>query len=293
MAVITSAIVAVSAAALSVGAVSAGIATVATIGAVVGGIGLAVGVVGMVTKNKDLMKVGSIMGALGAGAGLGAGIAPMAGLGTSAASTATSGGQAATELTKTGSATSVQGMAQVGDAAAKSIQTGSSLIDPSVGNTVTAGLQSSGPMLQGVGAGTVLAPPAAPPMGLEAVTSTTNHAIANAGAYAPQAPVTPWVGTVAPTVASVTPPPPPPAPTIGMGDYTKGMIGLGGMQMAGSTVGGLFQGQAVYKAAEQQEKENLRRFQAEEEQRKLINANNAYAPRVSYGSGTGMIRRAS
>ena len=54
------------------GAVAAGVATVVTIGTVGGGIGRAVAVVGAISKNKDLIKIGSIMGALAPGAmGLG------------------------------------------------------------------------------------------------------------------------------------------------------------------------------------------------------------------------------
>ena len=80
-----------------------------------------------------------------------------------------------------------------------------------------------------------------------------------------------------------------------MGDYTKGMLALGGTHLVGSTLGGVFQGQAASKAAEiqrQQMELEKRKAEQDEAQRQLINANNRYAPRISYGPQTGMIRSA-
>lgn len=313
MPVITSAIVAVTAAVLAGGAVAAGVATVATvatIGMVVAGAGLAIGVVGMVTKNKDLVKVGTLLGAAGGGAALGAAAAGAMGLGA-AGSAATSGVEAGTqvasEAAKSGADMSVQGMAQVGDHAASQVASETAmnattpLIDSSVGSSVTGGLKSAAPMAQDlVGQGTVLAP-----TGTDTIAQGVNQSIAQAGIAAPGAPISPWAGTAAPTatMAGVNAPPPP-APTApsAMGDYTKGMLALGGMQMAGSAAGGLFQGQQASKNAElqkiqqqqQQQQIDLQRQQAEkdEAQRQLINSNNRYATRIVYGPQTGMIRRA-
>ena len=114
------------------GAVAAGVATVATIGTVGGGIGRAVAVVGAISKNKDLIKIGSIMGALGAGAGMGALASGAMGLGTAAAWSATAGAGAAIEAAaQAGAEPSRRGIRRRGEIVSSTSTASRVLTDPS------------------------------------------------------------------------------------------------------------------------------------------------------------------
>ena len=65
-------------------------------------------------------------------------------------------------------------------------------------------------------------------------------------------------------------------------------MGMAGTQIVGRTIGDMIQGQSALKQLEFQKQ----RADGDQAQRDLINENNKYAPKISYDSGTAMIRTA-
>jgi len=310
MPVITSAVVAVTATALSMGAVATGIATVATvatIGAVVGGIGLAVSVVGAVTKNKDLIKVGAIMGALGAGAGIGAAASSALGLGVSSA---TSGAGAAGEAAKGAAVSSTAETGKAGTSAAiqsNTVPVTSSVMNQSVGSSVTGGLQKTSTMIPdaitggggsealnganaarqiglqisgdpGVGAPVAPAPPPAPAAG------TTPPTIDMAGATQESLGRGIVYGTQTSNTSATDP-----GVWKSIDPSTKMMLGMTGGQAVTGLIGSVVGNSMQRKVAEQNLAFQQQEADRDQAQRDLINRNNAYAPKITYGRRSGLI----
>lgn len=306
MAVITASLIAVGAAVASAGAVAAGVATVATIGtiaAVVGGVGLALGVAGQITGNKTLTKIGTYLGAAAAGGGLGAMAAQGMGLGAAAAS----GSSAATSGTGAAASSSVPetlANPELGASIAGSIQqagqTGAgTVLSPAVAQTAT-------------GAGTVLAPTAA--SGMQAAmggTALMSQSVPPPSREMPGVSYDTSAATRAPrpdpindaynigvnnarSAGTIAPDNPKVSNTLTgptRSEYT-GLLGLAGMQMIGSTINGISQGQAASTQTQIQMDQNLaqnkltqQQIDQAERQRAWERQNASYAPLVSFRGG--------
>lgn len=313
MAVITASLIAVGAAVASAGAVAAGVATVATIGtiaAVVGGVGLALGVAGMVTGNKTLTKIGTYLGAAAAGGGLGALAAQGMGLGAAAAS---------------GSSAATSGTGAAASSASSSVP--ETLANPELGASIAGSIQQAGQ----TGAGTVLAPAVAQtatgagtvlaPTATSGISQGTQAAMGGTALMSQSVPPPSreMPGVSYDTSAATRAPRPDPindAYNIGVNnarsagaiapdnpkvsntpagptrsEYT-GLLGLAGMQMIGSTINGISQGQAASTQTQIQMDQNVaqnrltqQQLDQQEKQRAWERQNTSYAPLVSFRGG--------
>jgi len=287
----------VSAAAILSTAVTAGVAAaggaLAVAGAaatMVGTMGLAVTAVGMATGNKDLLKAGMIMGAVGAVGGL-----AVAGLG--AMNAASSAPSVANQFANPELAASITGgIEQAGTvgagsvlapATAKAAQVGAgSVLAPAAG---TPGLINSMPPVTAPGQ---MANAPAP-----SLASTVDQAAPLAGVTAPAAPSAPLAPLVQTAGSSLTALQSPSqtgttsdqraqALLDKMTDIQKQQLMTTGVQALAGFGGGIMEGLTA------EDKIALERLinSQNQNQRELINKNNSYVPSLKFAkTGTGMI----
>lgn len=286
MAVISAAIAAVSIAAAVTTAATVASAVVA-VSTLVATVGLAVTAVGMVTGNKDIMKVGNIMGMVGLAGGI-------AGL----------------------------GMGAIASASAAAPSVANQFANPQLAASITGGIEQAGKVGAGsvlapataqaarVGAGSVLAPAGSGVLSMPSVTPVTTSSatiglspspVSSApGVPTPAASVTSAPGapmTVAPSVSTVSQTLGQ-APPVGDGgskvqgfwdrlpDWQKAQLTVTGGQALSGLAGGFFEGLS---AEERLEFDQLINSQTQA-QRELTNRNNAYAPTLSFQrAGSGLL----